>query len=79
MKNLKLFLIEVGIVCFSLLHAQIEVKSIGNTRYGKWNEKWYTNDDGKKVPAGIYIYKLTAISHETKKVFSKSMKMVLLK
>lgn len=32
-----------------------------------------------KVPAGIYIYKLTATSHETNKVFSKSMKMVLLK
>ncbi|MBT3676696.1 MAG: S8 family serine peptidase [Candidatus Marinimicrobia bacterium] len=48
MKNIKLYLVGVGIVCFSLLQAQIEVKSVGDNKYGKWGERWYTNADGRK-------------------------------
>ncbi|MBC8345616.1 MAG: T9SS type A sorting domain-containing protein [Candidatus Marinimicrobia bacterium] len=59
-----------------------EVKSWtnANEQPGYKQINWQAKDrNGHKVPAGIYIYKLTAISHETNEVFSKSMKMVLLK
>ncbi|MBC8346451.1 MAG: S8 family serine peptidase [Candidatus Marinimicrobia bacterium] len=41
-----------------------------------WNGK---DQKGNSVPAGIYIYKLTAKSHESGQVFTENRKMVLLK
>ncbi len=59
-----------------------EVKSWVNSKEqpGHKQMTWDATDShGSKVPAGIYIYKLTATSQETNKVFSKSKKMVLMK
>ncbi|MBC8346975.1 MAG: T9SS type A sorting domain-containing protein [Candidatus Marinimicrobia bacterium] len=41
-----------------------------------WNGK---DQNGYSIPAGVYIYKLTAKSHESDQVFTQSRKMVLMK
>lgn len=71
---------SVRLVVYDLRGNELKTWENSNESPGFKQINWQAIDShGNKVPAGIYIYKLTATSHETNKVFSKSMKMVLLK
>ncbi len=71
---------SVRLVVYDLRGNELKTWENGNESPGFKQINWQATDThGNKVPAGIYIYKLTATSHETNKVFSKSMKMVLMK
>jgi len=71
---------SVSISIYDIRGNEVKTWESGNESPGFKQITWQATDThGNKVPAGIYIYKLTAISHETNKVFSKSMKMVFLK
>lgn len=71
---------SVSISIYDIRGNEVKTWENANESPGYKQITWQATDShGNKVPAGIYIYKLTATSHETDKVFSKSMKMVLLK
>jgi flagellar hook assembly protein FlgD len=53
---------------------------MGNERAGYKRKTWNgTDTNGNRVPAGVYIYKLTARSMESDQIFTNSRKMVLMK
>lgn len=71
---------SVSLVIYDLLGSEIFGWSNNREDAGYKRITWNgTDQKGNSVPAGIYIYKLTAKSHQSGQVFTENKKMVLLK
>jgi len=71
---------SVSLVIYDLIGSEIfkwsNNREDAGYKWVAWNGK---DKKGNSVPAGVYIYKLTAKSHESDQVFTQSRKMVLMK
>ncbi len=71
---------SVSLVIYDLMGKEISNWTYQNEPAGYQQITWNGTDrNGKRVPAGIYIYKLTARSNKTYRTFSQNRKLVLLK
>jgi len=71
---------SVSLVIYDLIGSEIFKWSNSKEDAGYKRITWNGKDQkGNSVPAGVYIYKLTAISHESDQVFTENRKMVLMK
>ncbi|MBN4080987.1 T9SS type A sorting domain-containing protein [Caldithrix abyssi] len=71
---------SVSLVVFDLRGNEVTCWASANEQAGYKQISWNGTDvNGKRVPAGIYIYKLTAKSHESGQMFTENRKMIFLK
>ena len=71
---------SISLVIYDLRGNEVTRWTMGNERAGYKRKTWNgTDTNGNRVPAGVYIYKLTARSMESDQIFTNSRKMVLMK
>ena len=71
---------SVSLVIYDLRGNEVTRWTNSNEQAGYKRKTWNGTDaDGKRVPTGIYIYRLTAESSESDQIFTQSRKMVLMK
>ncbi len=71
---------SIALVIYDLRGNEVISWTNGNESGGYKRKIWNATDkNGNKVPAGIYLLKLTAESKESRQVFTETRKMVLLK
>ena len=71
---------SVSLVIYDLKGNEVIRWAMDNEQAGYKRKTWNGTDaNGERVPAGIYLYRLTAQSSESDQVFTQSHKMVLLK
>ncbi len=71
---------SVTLVIYDLRGIEVTRWTNGNESAGYKRKTWDATDKhGNKVPAGMYLLKMTAESKESRQVFTETLKMVLLK
>ncbi len=71
---------SVSLVIYDLRGKEVTRWTMANEAAGYKRQTWQgTDKNGKRVPAGMYLLKLTAESKESRQVFTETLKMVLLK
>ncbi len=70
----------VTLVIYDLRGNEVTRWVMANEAAGYKRKTWQgTDKNGKRVPAGVYLYKLTAKSHESGQMYTETKKMILLK
>ncbi len=71
---------SIALAIYDLRGNEVTRWTNGNEPAGYKRKTWDATDkNGNKVPAGIYLLKLTAESKESQQIFTETRKMVLLK